>query len=173
MRHSKHTMHTVELSRPRKTVADNASQVPKVETTRPKSERLENPVAVQTPTGPTLNPALRHCAFLSLLALFVLCIAWELWIDPVVVGGSIYFLKALPLMFALYGVFKGNLYTMQWSSMLVLLYLLEGAVRGYSDISPLSKCLARIEFSLALVAFLSAIFYVRPAKKWAKAQGHK
>lgn len=121
-------------------------------------------------SAPPLNSALRFFTFTALVLLMLLCIAWELWIDPLVAGGSIYFLKALPLLFALYGVFKGNLYTMQWSSMLVLLYVLEGVVRGYSDVSEISRCLGRLEFSLAMMAFLCAIFYVRPAKKWAKAQ---
>lgn len=172
MQHPKHTMQATELSRPHKQQTSNNSQQPKVAQVRRHGDG-DAPSAqevVSHAAEPTLNPTLRVLTFLALLSLFVLCIAWELWIDPMVAGGSIYFLKALPLMFALHGVFKGNIYTMQWSSLLVLIYILEGAVRGYSDLSALSRCLGRIEFSLALVAFLSAIFYVRPAKKWAKAQ---
>ena len=129
-------------------------------TTQTRSQAIEGAVA--------LNPILHYGAFIALLALFILCIVWELWLDPIVPGGSIYFLKALPLMFPLYGVYKGNLYTMQWSSMLVLLYILEGTTRWYSDISPLSQKLGMIEFFLALIVFCFAIFYVRPAKKLAK-----
>ena len=47
--------------------------------------------------------------------------------------GSLLFLKAVPLVFAFRGVSKGSLYTMQWASMLVLLYLMEGVVRVASD----------------------------------------
>lgn len=115
-----------------------------------------------------LNPILRLGAFVALLALLILCIVWELWLDPLVVGGSIYVLKALPLMFPLYGVYQGSLYTMQWSSMLVLLYILEGTIRWYSDTSVLSQHLGMVEFFLALAVFLFAIFYVRPAKRLAK-----
>ncbi|MGH8845567.1 DUF2069 domain-containing protein [Advenella kashmirensis] len=115
-----------------------------------------------------LNPRYRVAAFVSLLLLFLLCIAWELFLDPLVPGGSVYVLKALPLLFPLYGVYKGNLYTLQWSSMLVLLYFTEGVVRWYSDISTTSSMLGAVETVLSLVFFLAAILYVRPAKQAAK-----
>lgn len=78
------------------------------------------------------------------------------------------FLKALPLAFAIRGVAKGSLYTMQWASMLVLLYLMEGVVRVMSDPAGPSISLAWLEIVLAVVFFLAAIFYVRPAKLAAK-----
>ncbi len=115
-----------------------------------------------------LNPAYRIVAFISLALLLILCVAWELFLDPLVPGGSVYVLKALPLLFPLYGVFKGNLYTLQWSSMLVLLYFTEGVVRWYSDVSKTSSMLGAIETILALIFFLAAILYVRPAKQAAK-----
>lgn len=115
-----------------------------------------------------MNPQYRVAAFVSLLLLFLLCIAWELFLDPLVPGGSVYVLKALPLLFPLYGVYKGNLYTLQWSSMLVLLYFTEGVVRWYSDISTTSSMLGAVETVLSLVFFLAAILYVRPAKQAAK-----
>lgn len=115
-----------------------------------------------------LNPRYRVVAFFSLLVLLLLCIAWELVLDPLVPGGSIYVLKALPLIFPLYGVYRGNLYTLQWSSMLVLLYFMEGVVRWYSDISPVSSTLGAVETVLSLLFFVAAILYVRPAKQAAK-----
>lgn len=115
-----------------------------------------------------LNPAYRIVAFISLALLLILCVAWELFLDPLVPGGSVYVLKALPLLFPLYGVYKGNLYTLQWSSMLVLLYFTEGVVRWYSDVSRTSSMLGAIETILSLIFFLAAILYVRPAKQAAK-----
>ncbi|MGO1767537.1 MAG: DUF2069 domain-containing protein [Advenella sp.] len=115
-----------------------------------------------------LDSRYRVAAFASLLLLFLLCIAWELFLDPLVPGGSLYVLKALPLLFPLYGVYKGNLYTLQWASMLVLLYFTEGVVRWYSDISTTSSMLGAVETVLSVVFFLAAIFYVRPAKRAAK-----
>ncbi|WP_051532398.1 DUF2069 domain-containing protein [Brackiella oedipodis] len=114
-----------------------------------------------------LNPFYRWLCLAALLLLLLLCIAWELFLDPLVPGGSLFVLKALPLIFPIYGVYKGHLYTMQWSSMLILLYFMEGVVRWYSDTSAISAHLGMLEVILSLVFFVSAILYVRPAKKLA------
>jgi uncharacterized membrane protein len=90
----------------------------------------------------------------SLLALILLSILWELWLAPLHPGGSWLVLKTLPLMLPVRGVFKGRRYTYQWSSMLILLYFIEGIVRMLSG-------LARIETGLALVFFLAAMFYAK------------
>ncbi len=119
---------------------------------------------------PELNPNLRRLASFSLLALIVLCVAWETVIAPVRPGGSLLFLKALPLAFALRGIVRGNLYTFQWAAMLSLLYLMEGVVRAMSDPAPLSVAMAWGEIVLSTVFFLSAIFYVRPAKRAARSK---
>lgn len=119
---------------------------------------------------PKLNPLLRHGAVVSLLCLFVLCVLWELWLAPVRPGGSLLALKAMPLLLPLRGIIRGSLYTMQWASMLILLYFMEGVVRAYSDPVPLSALLAGVEIVLSLVFFLCAIFYVHPAKRAAKAR---
>ncbi|RZT92126.1 putative membrane protein [Advenella incenata] len=134
----------------------------------PTSATEPAPESVHQARQIALNPCYRVAAFVSLLLLFLLCIAWELFLDPLMPGGSVYVLKALPLLFPLYGVYKGNLYTLQWSSMLVLLYFTEGVVRWYSDISTTSSMLGAVETVLALVFFLAAILYVRPAKQAAK-----
>lgn len=105
---------------------------------------------------------------LSLLALFVLCILWEIWLAPLRAGGTLLFLKALPLAFAFRGVSKGSLYTIQWASMLVLLYLMEGVVRVMSDPPGPSIAMAWIEIVLSSIFFFAALFYVRPAKRFAK-----
>src|SRR3546814_16201566 len=73
-----------------------------------------------------LNPVLRHGASVSLIALIVLCLAWELKIAPLSPGGSLLVLKVLPLLLPLRGVLKGQLYTLQWAAMLILLYFMEG-----------------------------------------------
>ncbi len=103
-------------------------------------------------------------AFVSLIGLIVLSVGWELWWAPLISGGTLMALKAVPLLFAVKGVSQGRLYTFQWVSMLSLLYLMEGIVRAWSDINQISVYLAIIEIILAIVLYLSAIFYVRPAK---------
>lgn len=117
-----------------------------------------------------LNPTLRRLAVASLLALLALCVAWELFLAPIRPAGSWLFLKALPLAFPLRGVLRGNLYTFQWAAMLSLLYVMEGAVRVTSDPAPASRALAGLELLLAVVFFLSAILYVRPAKRAARSK---
>lgn len=119
---------------------------------------------------PELNPRLRLLASVSLFALIVLCVTWETVVAPVRPGGSWMMLKALPLAFPLRGIVRGNVYTYQWAAMLSLLYLMEGVVRAMSDPAPLSVLMAWGEILLSTTFFLSAIFYVRPAKRAARSQ---
>jgi uncharacterized membrane protein len=112
----------------------------------------------------------RSCYFgaaASLIALIVLCVAWELVLAPLRPGGSWMVLKVLPLLLPLRGVLKRNIYTMQWSSMLILLYFTEGIVRATSD-KGLSATLGWVEVALTCVFFFCAIFYLRPYKQAAK-----
>jgi uncharacterized membrane protein len=108
-----------------------------------------------------------QCSCFSLLGLIILCIAWELWLAPLRPGGSWLVLKTLPLLFPLAGIIKRDVYTFQWSAMLILLYLAEGSVRATTE-SGLSGTLGWIECGLAAVFFFSSIFYVRPYKRAAK-----
>lgn len=107
-------------------------------------------------------------AVASLLALIVLGTAWELFLAPLRPGGSWMALKVVPLLFPLLGVIRRNVYTMQWSSMLILLYFAEGIVRATSDRVALSAMLGWMEVVLAAVFFLCSIFYLRPYKKEAR-----
>lgn len=104
----------------------------------------------------------------SLLALIALCVAWELALAPLRPGGSWLVLKVLPLLLPLRGVLKRDLYTMQWSSMLILLYLTEGVVRATSDRTALSATLGWIETALACIYFFCTILYLKPYKQAAK-----
>lgn len=106
-------------------------------------------------------------AVASLLALIALCVAWELFLAPLRPGGSWLVLKVVPLLIPLIGVLKRNLYTLQWSSMMILLYLTEGIVRASSD-QGFSATLGLIEVALVCIFFFCAIFYLRPYKKAAK-----
>jgi uncharacterized membrane protein len=115
-----------------------------------------------------LNQNLRRVSTVSLLALIVVCVLWETVLAPIRPGGSLLFLKALPLAFPLRGILRGNLYTYQWASMLVLLYAMEGSVRVMSDPAVVSRALAGLELALSVVFFCSAILYVRPAKRAAR-----
>jgi uncharacterized membrane protein len=99
-------------------------------------------------------------AVASLLALIVLCLAWEIWLAPLRPGGSWLVLKALPLLLPVRGVLAGRRRTYQWASMFILLYAAEGSVRAWSD-HGLSAALALAEAVLALTFFASAVTYAR------------
>lgn len=103
---------------------------------------------------------LRGAAVADLVALIVLCLAWELWLAPLRPGGSFLALKALPLVLPLSGVLGGRRYTYQWSSMLILAYFAEGVVRAWSE-TGLSQTLAFLEVALSLLFFCAAVGYAR------------
>ena len=103
---------------------------------------------------------LKRTASAALVALIVLCLAWELWLAPLRPGGSLIALKALPLVFPLRGVLAGRRYTYQWSSMLILAYFAEGATRAWSE-RGMSQALAAAEMVLSLLFFGAAIAFSR------------
>ena len=96
----------------------------------------------------------------ALGALIVVCLVWELWLAPLRPGGSLLALKALPLALPLRGVLRGERYTYQWSSMLILAYFAEGVMRAWSE-SGASQLLAAVEVLLSLAFFAAAVTYAR------------
>lgn len=119
---------------------------------------------------PLSNTTAHFLASLSLLALISLCLLWELWLAPLKPGGSWMALKCLPLLLPLKGLIRRDNYTMQWTSMLVLLYFTEGIVRASSDLLRLSRYLAGVEIALSLILFAALLSYLRPLKQAHKAQ---
>jgi uncharacterized membrane protein len=108
-----------------------------------------------------LNPALlRLAASSTLIALIVVCLAWELWLAPLRPGGSYLALKAAPLGIPLLGILLGWRYTYQWTSMFVLAYFTEGVVRGWSE-RGLSQTLALTEAVLSAIFFAAVVSYAR------------
>jgi uncharacterized membrane protein len=103
---------------------------------------------------------LQVIASASLIALIFLCVLWESVLAPLRPCGTLLTVKALPLLAPLMGVLHGRVYTYQWSSMLILLYFMEGAVRMWSD-QGMSKWLAGGEIGLSLIFFATAIAFVR------------
>ena len=98
-----------------------------------------------------------------LLALIAWSVAWELFLAHLKPGGSWLVLKVVPLMAPLRGVLHARRYTFQWSTLLVWLYVAEGAVRAYSD-AGLSARLAVVELALALAYFGFAVAWLRAAR---------
>ncbi|WP_137718989.1 DUF2069 domain-containing protein [Methylobacillus flagellatus] len=103
---------------------------------------------------------LRLLASASLIALILLCLAWEGWLAPLKPQGSLLILKALPLLLPLFGILRGKRYTYQWACMFILLYFTEGAVRAWAD-TGLSAWLALAEVALTLLFFTVSVLYAR------------
>ena len=102
-------------------------------------------------------------AIASLIALILLCLAWEGWLAPLRPGGSMLVFKAALLLAPLFGILRGRRYTYQWSSMFILLFFTEGVIRGWAD-QGLSQRLAWLEIVLSLLFFASVIGFVRAAR---------
>lgn len=111
------------------------------------------------------NPyQLMACA--AFVDLFILCVCWEWFISPLRPGGSWLILKGIPLLFAIPGIWQGKVYTMQWASMLILLYATEGLVRILE--TGANFWLAGLETLLATVGFVCLLIYLKPIKARAK-----
>ena len=100
----------------------------------------------------------RALAVACLLALIVLCLVWELWLAPT--GRGTLALKVLPLVLAVPGLWNWRLYTFRWLSLVLWLYVAEGAVRAASD-RGLGAPLAMLEVALCLVLFAACAAHVR------------
>lgn len=114
-------------------------------------------------------PRFFHMGAIGSLALLIAwLVAWETVVAPLHPGGSWLALKAVPLLIPLGGVIKRDIYTLQWSSMVILLYFTEGVVRAWSDKAPVSQLMAWGEIVLVVVYFICALLYLHPYKKAAK-----
>lgn len=104
----------------------------------------------------------------TLVILIAWLLAWEMFVAPLKPGGSLLALKVIPLLLPLRGVIKRDVYTLQWSSMLILLYFAEGVVRGYSDRDEISRMMGWGEAALVCIYFACALLYLRPYKQAAR-----
>jgi uncharacterized membrane protein len=109
-------------------------------------------------TIPPVVARTRALALASLVALFVLCLAWELWLAPT--GSGTLAIKALPLLVPLPGLWRNRMYTYRWVSLMVWLYFTEGVVRATSD-QGLGVWLAVAEVLLCLALFAACAIHVR------------
>ena len=108
----------------------------------------------------------RALALACLLALIALGLAWELWLAPT--GRGTLALKVLPLLLALPGLLNWRLYTFRWLSLVLWLYVAEGAVRATSD-RGLGAPLALLEVVLSVLLFVACAAHVRWRLSAAKA----
>jgi uncharacterized membrane protein len=102
---------------------------------------------------------LRLVTVLLTLALILLGFAWETFLAPLRPGGSLLAFKVLPLLLVLPAFWKGRIRHYQLWSMLILVYLCEGVVRGMSDGSR-SAMLGWAETALAAAIYAAIMRYV-------------
>ena len=110
-------------------------------------------------TEPRANERLsRNLALASVIALILLCLAWELWLAPT--GRGTLAVKALPLLAAPVGLWRYRMYTYRWVSLAIWLYVMEGLVRSTSE-SGTGQWLALAEVLLGVVAFTACTAQIR------------
>ncbi|MBT9494140.1 MAG: DUF2069 domain-containing protein [Paucibacter sp.] len=108
----------------------------------------------------------RNLALGALIALFILSLAWELWLAPT--GRGTLAIKALPLLLPMLGLWRYRLYTFRWLSLMIWLYFAEGAVRAASE-SGMGMWLALTEVLLSVLIFVACAMQVRLRLAAAKA----
>lgn len=118
-------------------------------------------------TLPSANERLsRNLAMASVVALILLCLAWELWLAPT--GRGTLALKVLPLLPAPLALWRYRLYTYRWVALAIWLYVLEGLVRSTSE-GGLGQWLALGEVILGVIAFTACTAQIRLRLRAAKA----
>ncbi len=106
--------------------------------------------------------ATRQLALLT-AALIVFGIVCELFWSPLRPGGSWLVIKGLPLVVLLPGLWNNRLRPVQWLSLIVLLYVAEGCVRGMSD-APALRIYGWLGAALSTLVFLFALFLAKHLK---------
>ena len=119
-----------------------------------------NAVPAAQPIAPAAAGARgTRAAVVGLLAALVLLgLAWELWLAPT--GSRALALKVLPLVLPLAGVLSMRVRSYQVLSLLVWIYVAEGAMRAASD-QGLSAQLAALEVALCIALFVACVMHIR------------
>jgi uncharacterized membrane protein len=89
---------------------------------------IEKPFIPPPPLKAGLEPGLARISVLVCGLMVLYGLAWESFIDPVREGSWLW-LKVIPLAAAMPGLARAKVYTYQWMSLLIWLYLCEALVR--------------------------------------------
>jgi uncharacterized membrane protein len=107
-----------------------------------------------------------RAAVVALLAALVLLgLVWELWLAPT--GSRALALKVLPLVLPLSGVLSLRLRSYRVLSLLVWVYVAEGAMRAASD-HGISAQLGALEVLLCLSLFAACVVHIRQRTQTAR-----
>jgi len=109
-------------------------------------------------THDALTGASRAALLVLLIALVGLGLVWELWLAPT--GARSLALKVLPLAWPLAGIWVWRLASVRALSLLVWLYVSEGAMRAATE-HGVSAQLAGLELLLCGLLFVACVVHIR------------
>ena len=130
------------------------------------------------PTAPTNTTAYKICT-LAVMILILWCTVWETVGAPIRAlheGGSWLAFKGILLVPLIHRLWRGERRAYQILSLLILLYVTEGCVRAYSDISFAGRAYAWGEIALSVIIFILTIkiaHALRIIPKNAEIRAHK
>lgn len=119
------------------------------------------------PTSVDAAASAHRLGLACLIALMTLCVLWEWLLAPIRPGGSWLILKAVPLIWPTWIIWRRPLqrrYVYQLSTLLIWFYFTEGIVRAWSDLNGLSQFFAGLEAAICCVFFMAAVRYVRHSR---------
>ena len=116
------------------------------------------PLVETARASPALAAVTRSALLALLLALIALGLAWELWLAPT--GARSLALKVLPLAWPLAGVWGWRVASVRALSLLVWLYVAEGALRATTE-HGVSAQLAWLELLLCALLFAACVLHIR------------
>ncbi len=121
-------------------------------TADPSAKKIEAPLAL-IPLHQRFDPTVRYL-LVPTLALIMFGLVCEIWLAPLYPQsrGSFLVLKVVPLCLLLPGLWKGKFRSLQWLSLIILVYVAEGSVRGMSD-TPSLRYLGWIGVGLSTLIF--------------------
>jgi len=103
---------------------------------------------------------LRHLTVGGVCALILLGLLWEIWLAPLRPSGSLLFLKVIPLVMLMPGLWQGKRRSVQALSLVIQIYLTEGLVRATSD-PGFSAKLAWLETALSTMVFATTLMWAK------------
>ena len=123
------------------------------------------------PDRPAASSSLLRAALVCLVVLALLSLALPFVVQLAGPGAprgtGLAIAKVALLSFVASRVRRVDLYALQWSSMLILLYIAEGVVRAMTDPAP-AALLGGLAVVFGLGYFVAVLAYLRPVKKAAR-----
>lgn len=113
---------------------------------------------------PNIAPYKRQLAQITWCSLIALIVIWDGYFAPLGTGRWLLFIKLLPLCLPLRGILSGKIYTYQYCSMLILLYVAESIMRLW-DNSTISQIFALAQWLLSSTFFIACLLYLKQFKR--------